>query len=55
MLAIPAPTRATEGGKPFTDPGWIYEVKYDGYRCMARAGGGQPIELRTETGRTWKQ
>ena len=28
---------AAEGGKPFTDPGWIYEVKYDGYRCMARA------------------
>lgn len=41
---------ATEGGKPFTDPGWIYEVKYDGYRCMARAGGGQPVELRTKSG-----
>jgi bifunctional non-homologous end joining protein LigD len=42
--------RATEGGKPFTDPAWIYEVKYDGYRCMARAGGGQPPELRTKSG-----
>jgi bifunctional non-homologous end joining protein LigD len=42
--------RATEGGKPFTDPAWIYEVKYDGYRCMARAGGGQPAELRTKSG-----
>jgi bifunctional non-homologous end joining protein LigD len=50
MLAIPAPMRATEGGKPFTDPAWIYEVKYDGYRCMARAGGGEPTELRTKTG-----
>jgi bifunctional non-homologous end joining protein LigD len=49
MLAIPAPMRATEGGKPFTDPAWIYEVKYDGYRCMARAGG-EPTELRTKTG-----
>ena len=34
MLAIPAPMRATEGGKPFTDPAWIYEIKYDGYRVM---------------------
>ena len=42
--------RATEGGKPFTDPAWIYEIKYDGYRCMARAGGGQPTELRTKRG-----
>jgi len=41
---------ATEGGKPFTDPAWIYEVKYDGYRCLARAGGGQPTELRTKSG-----
>jgi hypothetical protein len=23
MLAIPASMRATEGGKPFTDPAWI--------------------------------
>src|SRR4051812_4359693 len=49
MLAIPAPMLATEGGKPFTDPAWIYEIKYDGYRCLARAGG-QPVELRTKSG-----
>jgi bifunctional non-homologous end joining protein LigD len=50
MLAIPAPMLATEGGKPFTSPEWIYEVKYDGYRCLARFGGGQPTELRTKNG-----
>jgi bifunctional non-homologous end joining protein LigD len=49
MLAIPAPMRATEGGKPFTDPAWIYEIKWDGYRCMARAGAGA-TELRTKNG-----
>jgi len=49
-FTIPAPMRATEGGKPFTDHAWIYEIKYDGYRCMARAGGGQPTELRTKSG-----
>lgn len=38
---------ATEGGKPFTHEQWIYGVKYDGYRCLARAGGGDPTELRT--------
>lgn len=41
---------ASEGGKPFTSPDWLYEVKYDGYRCMARAGGGHPTELRTKSG-----
>lgn len=41
--------RATEGGKPFSSPDWIYEVKYDGYRCLARAGAG-PTELRTKNG-----
>jgi len=41
---------ATGGGKPFTSTDWIYEVKYDGYRCMARAGGHQTCELRTKSG-----
>lgn len=41
---------ATPGGKPFTDPAWLYEIKWDGYRCLARAGGGRPVELRTRRG-----
>jgi bifunctional non-homologous end joining protein LigD len=41
--------RATEGGKPFSSPDWIYEIKFDGYRCMARGGGG-PTKLRTKSG-----
>lgn len=49
MPAIPAPMLASEGGKPFTSPDWIYEVKYDGYRCMALFGDG-PTELRTKSG-----
>lgn len=40
---------ASPSGKPFTDPDWIYEIKFDGYRCMARAGGGL-AELRTKSG-----
>lgn len=26
MIAIPAPMLASEGGKPFTSPDWIYEM-----------------------------
>jgi ATP-dependent DNA ligase len=48
-VVIPAPMRATEGGKPFTDAAWIYEIKFDGYRCLTRAGGGDPVELLART------
>jgi ATP-dependent DNA ligase len=27
--------------RPFTDPDWLYEIKYDGYRCLARVEGGK--------------
>jgi bifunctional non-homologous end joining protein LigD len=40
---------ATPGGRPFSSPDWLYEIKYDGYRCMARVEGGQ-VELRTKSG-----
>ena len=50
MLPIPAPMLATPGGKPFTSPDWLFEIKWDGYRCMARAGGGHAVELRTKNG-----
>jgi bifunctional non-homologous end joining protein LigD len=48
-IPIPAPMLASPGGKPFTSPDWLYEIKFDGYRCLARAGNG-PIELRTKNG-----
>lgn len=40
---------ATPGGAPFTSPEWLYEIKFDGYRCLARAGG-EPTELHTKNG-----
>jgi len=47
MLTIPAPMHAPERlVRPFTSDDWIYEIKVDGYRRMARAGGGEPTELR---------
>ena len=26
--------------KPFSRPGWVFEIKYDGYRLLGEAGGG---------------
>jgi bifunctional non-homologous end joining protein LigD len=33
MLALP--------GKPFSDPRWVFELKYDGYRLFAEKRGGE--------------
>ena len=40
---------ASPGGKPFSSPEWLYEIKFDGYRCLARIAGGQ-VQLRTKNG-----
>lgn len=50
MLAIPPPMLASPGGKPFTSPKWLYEIRGTGYRCLARAGGDLPVDLRTRNG-----
>lgn len=34
---------------PITDPDWIYEIKHDGYRCMAGVEAGS-VQLRTKSG-----
>lgn len=36
VIAIPAPMQAPEALRaPFASPDWLYEIKFDGYRCMA--------------------
>jgi bifunctional non-homologous end joining protein LigD len=40
---------ATPGGKPFTSPEWLYELKFDGYRCLARVEDGR-VQLTTKAG-----
>lgn len=40
---------ATDGGRPFTSPDWLYAIKFDGYRCLARVENGQ-VHLRTKSG-----
>jgi len=42
--------KAVLAKEPFSDPGWIFERKLDGIRCLAfREGGG--VRLRSRTGR----
>ncbi|MGK2849474.1 MAG: non-homologous end-joining DNA ligase [Candidatus Limnocylindrales bacterium] len=44
--AAPMPSRiepmlATLAGKPFSDPDWLYEIKWDGFRVQALVDGGR--------------
>jgi len=40
------PMLATLVNEPFNDPGWLFEVKWDGYRTMAYLDNGK-VELRS--------
>jgi bifunctional non-homologous end joining protein LigD len=35
--------------EPFDDPGWIFERKLDGIRCLAHRDGGGPVRLVSRT------
>lgn len=35
------PMKATRRDEPFSDPGWVFELKYDGYRLVAARAGGE--------------
>jgi hypothetical protein len=38
-LAIPAPMRATDGGRPFTSLEWIYDGAWQAVKAAAAACG----------------
>src|SRR5262245_55931202 len=40
-MVIPPPMTSREQREPFDDPGWIYEIKYDGVRALAVIEGGR--------------
>lgn len=46
------PQRATLVSVPPRGEGWIYELKYDGYRCQA-AISGRNVKLYTRSGLNW--
>jgi hypothetical protein len=41
---------ATAAKAPFAAPGWIFELKYDGFRCLMTKRG-QRVELESRRGR----
>lgn len=47
-----SPQLATRVSAPPTDNEWIYELKYDGYRILARVANGQ-ARLMTRSGHDW--
>lgn len=51
MKSLPAPRLLVErrGLRPFNQPGWIYETKYDGYRLLASVYAGD-VRLGTKAG-----
>jgi bifunctional non-homologous end joining protein LigD len=40
---------ATLHPRPFSDPDWLFEIKYDGYRCLIRKTG-ETVELLSRNG-----
>jgi len=50
MPANVEPMLATLIEKPFSDPAWLFELKWDGMRIVARVAGGR-CELRSRRGR----
>src|SRR5262249_25672288 len=48
------PQLATLTDRPPEGAGWVHEVKLDGYRVLAEAGGERPI-LRTRSGADWTE
>ena len=46
------PMLATLVDKPFDEPGWLYEIKWDGYRAMAFVNKGQ-VELKSRNDKSF--
>lgn len=42
------PMRATQVNQPFHDPGWVYEIEWDGYRALAMVEKGKTRLLSTK-------
>ncbi|WP_372084066.1 DNA ligase D [Tistrella mobilis] len=47
-----APMLATLTDRPPRGPGWVFEIKLDGYRALAAVSGGRAV-IRTRSGLDW--
>jgi bifunctional non-homologous end joining protein LigD len=52
MPRFRAPQLATPTAKPPSGPGWLHEIKFDGYRIIAAMAGGKS-KLYTRSGLDW--
>src|ERR1700733_12464815 len=52
MLPVISPMLACLVAKPFDDPDWLFEIKWDGYRALAFVKMGQ-VELKSRSNKTW--
>lgn len=48
-MVLPDPMLLSEDASPLDKPGWIYEIKYDGWRLKAGVAGGK-VHIRTRNG-----
>src|SRR5689334_18804940 len=48
-VAVLQPMLAEHADQPFSGPGWVFELKHDGFRLLARRHHGAPL-LRYRSG-----